>query len=266
MARYSALIRTFNSADTLPDTLRSLAAQTIPPSTYIFVDSGSADNTFSLFPDGSIVHKFVGHQFNFATAINQGLSYVSTEYILIISAHTMLRRNNSINYALNLLMENDKLGGAYFSNENNGELTHVIIDRQNFNGFNGLWNTCSIIKASLLKRRNFREDVFSAEDQEWARWLLFSESKVIARVNGAGMDNSSNVRMWKYDRKKRKNEYVSIAYFTNRDLLKPRNLVRIGYRIVKPTTSFRERYFNVTLLGGLLGCFLRKPKYKSRYF
>jgi glycosyltransferase involved in cell wall biosynthesis len=268
MVRYSALIRTFNSADTLPGTLQSLAAQTIPPSNYVFVDSGSTDNTLTLFPERSEIHHFIGKEFNFAGAINQGLSYVSTDYVLIISSHTLLRSNIAIEYALNLLIENDDIGAAYFSYDNNhGELRHLLINKANFDGFNGLYNTCSVIKMDLLRRRNFREDVFSAEDQEWAKWLFSSEGKMVARVDGVGLDHNRNMRVQQYSTQKRKNEYVSTAYFTNRQLLNVTNLARIGYRVIKPTTQpFAERSYNLKLLVSLLACFVRKPKYKSRYF
>ncbi len=77
-----------------------------------------------------------------------------------------------ISYALNLLKSNDEIGAAYFCNKNDCELQYELLDKNNFDGFDGLWNTCSIIKMKYLKRRKFREEVFAAEDQEWANWLF----------------------------------------------------------------------------------------------
>jgi glycosyltransferase involved in cell wall biosynthesis len=267
MTRYSALIRTFNSEGTLPATLEKLSRQTVPPSEFIFVDSGSTDNTITLAPPHSILHKYQGLEFNFAEAINQGLEYISADYVLIISSHTLLNNVNAIEYAIGLLDTNEYLGACYFSYENDGELRYVIIDRNNFDGFNGLWNTCSLVRYDLLSKRKFRTEVFSAEDQEWARWLFEYEDKGIARVNGAGLDLRLNQRMQEFNWRKRKNEYVAVAYFANPDLMTVTNLARIAYRVLKPTTRpFRERYFNLSLLFELCLCFLRKPRYKSRYF
>jgi glycosyltransferase involved in cell wall biosynthesis len=190
--KYSALIRTFNSEGTLLSTLNSLNSQTIQPSEYIFVDSSSSDGTFNLFPAGSIIHKFIGQDFNYSEALNQGIVHVSTEFVLIISSHTLLLNCNAISYALNILRLNDAIGAAYFCFDNTEQLQHEIIDKNNFDGFNGLWNTCSIIRMNLLKRRNFRSEVFAAEDQEWARWLFFCEEKSVARISGVGLVTNGN--------------------------------------------------------------------------
>ncbi|MGZ3607237.1 MAG: glycosyltransferase family A protein [Syntrophales bacterium] len=266
--KYSALIRTFNSEKTLLSTLDSLANQSLQPNEYIFVDSGSVDGTFNLLPQGSIIHKFIGSEFNYSEALNQGIKHVSTDYVMIISSHTLLQNCNAIEYALNVLSLNETIGAAYFCLENTGELKYVLIDKNNFNGFNGLWNTCSIIKMDLLKRRSFRREVFAAEDQEWARWLFFCEEKAVARFSGSGMDNSGNRNLAKHSLKKRLNEYVAIAYFVNRDLLGWFNLARIAFRVIKPVLSLSliDRFFNLSLFFRLFSCHFFKPKYKSRYF
>jgi glycosyltransferase involved in cell wall biosynthesis len=264
---YTALIRTFNSARTLPDTLSSLEAQSIPPSQYIVVDSGSTDNTVDLIPDNSILHIFDGPTFNYADAINQGIKYVSTEYVMIVSSHTVLHNITGVEYALNLLEQSEDLGAAYFDNINEDiHIRYTLINRQNFSGFNGLWNTCSIIKINLLRRRNFNSDIFTAEDQEWAKWLFYCEKKAVARISNAGMDNSSNING--SNLRKVLNEYVAVAYFVKRDLLGLMNLARVGYRVVKPTRTLRLNYrlFNFLLLFRLLRCCFVKPKYKSKYF
>jgi hypothetical protein len=122
-----------------------------------------------------------------------------------------------------------------------------------------------LIKTDLLRQRGFRREVFAAEDQEWARWLLYCEHKVTARISGAGMDNTRNVH---FNNRKRLNGSVAIAYFANRNLLGVRNLARVAYQVVKPTLrlSLTERLFNLTLLFRLGACYLVHPKYKSKYF
>jgi len=265
--KYSVLIRTFNSEKTLSVALDSLRSQTAQPSEYIFVDSGSIDSTLQLLPEGSVIHKFVGHEFNYSDALNQGLNYVSMDYVLIVSSHTSLAKDGAIAFALGILNSDEKIGAAYFDNEESGALRYTFIDKDNFNGFNGLWNTCSLVKVELLKRRTFRPEVFAAEDQEWARWLLYCENKVVARISGAGMDNSQNSNLREHSLRKRINEYVAIAYYANRDLLGLRNLVRVAYGVVKPVRRPPgERLFNLIVLFRLLMCYFVKPKYKSRYF
>jgi glycosyltransferase involved in cell wall biosynthesis len=266
---YSVVIRTFNSEKVLPLTLEELGKQTVPPSEYIFVDSGSTDGTLSLFPRGSIIHRYVGSEFNYADALNQGLALVSSDYVLILSSHTTLCRPDAIEYALGLFMADERIGAAYFDNEATGELRYTRIDKINFDGFNGLWNPCSLIRMPLLRCRAFRPEVFASEDTEWAKWLIFSEGKVTAQISGAGMDNyTRNIHLGKHALFKRLNEWVAIAYFVNRKLLAWPYLARVAYRVIKPVPRFMlsERFFNLLLLWRLLGCLFAPPKYKSRYF
>ena len=263
--RYTALIRTFNSENTLSATVESLLQQTAPPERFVFVDSGSTDGTLSCVPDGSLVRRFVGEQFNYADALNQGLQDVATDCVLIISSHTALARADAVEYALGLLRRDESLGAAYFCHENSGTLRYDRIDETRFDGFNGLWNTCAIIKTKLLRLREFNPDVFTAEDQEWSRWLLQEQGKAIARISGGGM----TIRNERPNRReKRLNEYVSVAYFTNRRLLGWRNLAAIASKAVAPSVSQKadDRLFWLILFWRLLVCRFVRPRYRSRYF
>ena len=137
---YSMLMRTFNSERILPVTLNLLEKQTISPIEHIFVDSGSTDRTLSILPGGSKIHRYVGSEFNYSNALNQGLEYISTDYVLIISSHTSLCRFDAVEFALTLLTSDERIGAAYFDPEASGELRYELINRSNFDGFNGLWN------------------------------------------------------------------------------------------------------------------------------
>jgi glycosyltransferase involved in cell wall biosynthesis len=250
---YTALIRTCNSAQTLPKTLASLRAQATPPSAHVIVDSGSSDTTLGLVPEGAVVHRYVGEHFNYAEALNQGLNHVATDYVLIISAHTSLRKTDSLSYALHILSSDDRISAAYFCYEDAEALQFRLIDTGNFTGFNGLWNTCALIKTSLLMQRPFRTEVFAAEDQEWAHWLLYSQRKVIARISGGGLENENPKR---YSHAKRLNEYEAVARFTRPDLLNWPHLAEVTSQIVHPMggLALRERFFNLKLMARLLAC------------
>lgn len=262
---YSVLIRTYDSETTLPATLDSLTQQTLQPAEYVFVDSGSTDSTLSLLPAGSILHRYAGDTFNFSEALNQGLVHVTCDYLLIISSHSALAHPAAIEQAVHLLETNPEIGAVYFSPEKSGELTAEIVDRRNFNGFNGLWNTCSIVRVPLLRERQFRPEVFSAEDQEWAGWLIHCRGMATARIDGAGLiyNNPRQSSM-----RKRLNEYTSIAWFTNRRLLAAPNLLKILWMAVTPAPPIRirDRQFHLLLLLRLIACRFREPKAQSRYF
>lgn len=260
---YTALIRTCNSAKTLPRTLASLRAQSQTPMTYLVVDSGSTDDTLSSLPPNALVHHYVGDEFNYSLALNQGLDLVQTDYVLIISSHTSLGNPQALEYALNILAHDDAIGAAYFSYETPGQLEHRLIDRRNFTGFNGLWNTCALIKTHLLKMRHFRPEVFAAEDQEWANWLFHSENKAIARIAGAALENLNPQR---FSRHKLLNEYTAVALFTNRKLLSWSNLAKVAYTAMEPRwgRSLSDRYTHLALFWRLWMCHFAKPRSAHR--
>lgn len=264
--KYSVLIRTLNSERTLPNTLECLANQTVLPAQYVFVDSGSTDRTMSLFPKDAVTHKYVGREFNYSEALNQGLEHVSAEYVFIVSSHTLLIKRAAVEYALSLLETNADLGAAYFSYEvDGGPLTSVSIDKTNFDGQNGLWNWCSLIRMDILKHRKFRPEVFAAEDQEWASWLFNKEGKSIARILNAGAINN-NFRGRSF--RKLRNDYVAVAYYSKRELLSASNILRVFSSIISPRDGLRPRHRWSQLILGfrLLGCRFSEPVAKSRYF
>jgi len=242
---YSVVIRTFNSARTIRDTTASLQAQTHPPSRFIVVDSGSSDDTLAVIPDGSIIHHYSGRAFNYSEAINQGIPYIDTDYVLIISSHTSLANKEAMAFALALLQRENTFGAAYFSLTTTGEPDFDVIDRSTFTGFNGIFNTCGIYRTSLLRARLFRPEVFSAEDQEWSKWLIEREGKTIARVSGCGMTYNNPKR---HSLKKWLDEWMAVATFTRPSLLNWYRLARVAGRVIKPGVGLRERYFSFVLI------------------
>jgi len=260
---YAVLIRTFNSAKTLPATIASLQAQSLPPSEWVFVDSGSSDTTQSLIPNGAIWHRYSAPEFNFSRSLNEGIVLVHAPMVLIISSHTRLANPAAVAYAISQLKSDANLGGIYFSDNQPGSLRHDLIDRESFDGFNGLWNTCALVRTQLVRERPFREDVFSAEDQEWSAWWLNERGGRIARITG-GERHCDNPHT--HSSLKLLNEYVSIAYFTNRRLLRWSNVIRQLWLVIGPASARktgRRFYLRLALL--LAACHFRRPRYQSRY-
>lgn len=264
---YTALIRTFNSAQHLPRTLDSLARQNARPSAIVLVDSGSTDGTLKMAPQGATVVPYMGAAFNFSSALNQGFARVDTELTLVISSHTTLTNPDAVAYALDILKNDAIVGAAYFINDL-GELDHSLVDATSFNGFNGIWNTCALIRTELVRTRPFRPEVFSAEDQEWSRWLVREQDGRIARVTGGGMDNTTNPNLATASMRKWVNEYVAIAYFVNPTLRGPRSIASL---VAQSLTPFRrrtlgERAAKLVAAFQLSMCYVRRPNHSSRYF
>jgi hypothetical protein len=93
--------------------------------------------------------------------------------------------------------------------------------------------------------------VFSAEDQEWSKWLLEVEGKTIARISGGGMRYRNPLQArWK----KRMDEFLAVALYTKPEMLRFPYLARVGYRVVRPVSALDERIFNMRLLIKLISC------------
>lgn len=248
---YEALIRTFNSEKTLAATLSSLEKQGLPPSRYVFVDSGSTDATLSRVPPNSVVHRYVGDTFNYSASLNQGLDHIDADYVLVISSHTALLNVEAMQYALDLLESEPTLAAAYFPPDSTGALAWKAIGPSNFTGFNGVFNTCGVYRMSLLRQRRFRPEVPSAEDQEWSRWLFDQTGLSVARISG-GLMRYDNPKGYGFE--KRWGEYVSVAFYAKPEFRRLPNIARVAYWVVKihPWQPLSDRSFHLRFLGFLL--------------
>ena len=166
---YSVLIRAKDAASTLPAVLRSVRCQTKPPRRVVVVDNGSTDGTREVLSPEVLLIDYVGEAFNYAAAINQGIAFIESEYVLVLSSHTVIGNPRALEFAVEVLENNADAAAVYFSDEAADQLTVEWITSANFDGFNGLWNTSALVRMRLLRARPFRPEVFSAEDQEWAK-------------------------------------------------------------------------------------------------
>jgi glycosyltransferase involved in cell wall biosynthesis len=246
---YSTLIRTFNSETTLPGTLASIESQTFRPSRYIIVDSGSTDRTLEIVSDNSVVHHYQTEKFNYSDSLNLGIGYADDDYLLIVSSHTSIENKFAIAFAIEILEENIDLAAAYFVQELSESMSFERIGGHNFSGFNGVWNTCAIYKTAYLRKRPFRPEVFSAEDQEWSSWLFSDVKLSVARISGAGMcyNNPAGVSL-----RKSLNERLSVAIFAKTEMQGFWFLMRTLYRAGRPISNLRERAINFLLFISLL--------------
>lgn len=261
-ARYTALIRTHNSLPVLDEVVAALRAQTIPPSRIVAVDSHSTAAQRSAL--GLLVDEVVTYpsaEFNYARAINVGVGRCDTPWILIISSHVVLEDPTSIGRAISALRETGALA-FYFHRA--AAWSPELIDRSTFDGRNGLHNTCAFVPRQAVEARPFREEVFSAEDQEWAASQLADGTTTILRI-GIEKMNYANPNM---NEDKFINEEIAIAFFTCRKRLGVRYV--LGW-LLKATLYFAAGRFTrarsyLTIGRELVFARFRPPVRGSRYF
>jgi len=206
------ILRTFNSAATLPAVLAAIECHEGVKSRYIFVDNGSKDSTQELFPANALAIEYSLPCFNYAMAINIAIPFLASDYVLIISSHVVIKNPLALRKAIDILDANPLLGGVCFSSHDYGELLPHYVTAEGFNGCNGLWNSASIYRTSLLRERPFNPEVYSAEDQEWSKWLLHSKGMALAHLSGTAMDNQNPKQM---SFSKRVKEWECIAFYAD---------------------------------------------------
>ena len=248
----------------LETVVRALRTQTTPPLRIVAVDSHStAEQRSALRLLVDEVVEYPVAEFNYARAINIGVERCDTPWILIISSHVVLEDPALIARAI---AERQATGALafYFHRGEDGPWSAELIDRSTFDGRNGLHNTCSFVPRRAVEERPFREEVFSAEDQEWAGSRLQDGSTTILRIGITKM-HYANPNM---NEEKFINEEIAIAYFTCRKRLGIRFVV--GW-LLKATVYFAAGRFvrarsYLTIGKELVLARFRPPVRGSRYF
>jgi glycosyltransferase involved in cell wall biosynthesis len=181
---YDVIIRTLNSDSTLENTLDSVKRQSLTPSNIIIVDSGSVDNTQVIAKrSGALVVTYPnGEPFNYSRAINIGIEKASSDWCLIISSHSIFPElAETMEITISRLNADDLYCGCYFTSLKNELKVFSCedIDRHNFNGFNGLFNSCSVVRRSMVLDHIFDEKLAACEDQYWANDMFNLGRKIL---------------------------------------------------------------------------------------
>ena len=211
---YSALIRTYNSGKTLAAVLESVQAQNMVPRSVLLVDSGSTDNTLSIAKeyDVQILHYPSEEDFNYSKSLNMGFAQLHDDWILCLSSHTRLSDRHAVEKMFEEVQANENLIAAYAVTHRLGssfaaQYVATVIGQDNFDGYNGLSNSCSFVRRAAWERQSFSEVVWAAEDQAWAAVNYRSYRSCTVRVEGLDVvDLNPRSSAWKSA-----SDFVSIA-------------------------------------------------------
>jgi len=266
--KYTALIRTYNSFPLVTEVVAALRAQAIPPEKIIAVDSDSqAEQRLALDELFDQVIDYPPEPFNYSKAINIGIEACETDFVLIISSHVVLTDPFLISYGINYISNGEGLClGCCFNPGGDTEKVYGVtqVDKRNFSLLLGLSNSCALLKKKYIVERPFREDVFSAEDQEWAAYYLRNHDASFFSFH------SINVKYLNPNLNELKtlNEFISMAYFTHRELRGPKYILpRLARSLIAFLRNRPERAkLHMTMAVELFLTNFRKPVRRSRYY
>ena len=191
----------------------------------------------------------------------------STEYVLIISSHVLMENNEMIQNGIKTIINEGSncLGFCINASLNPKDSWSVVkANNENLSPFIGLSNSCAFLRVKPILNRPFSEEVFSAEDQEWAAYQVRKNNAhfFIITSNYSKYLNSHTNNL------KKINEEISLAYYTFPQL---RGLRYIVPRFLRGVLAFiRNRPDRAKLHFAIAkGVFLtnfKKPIRKSSYY
>ncbi|CUJ18709.1 hypothetical protein TA5114_03436 [Cognatishimia activa] len=268
--RYGAVIRAYQCTPLLEEVVKGLRAQTAPPEHILIVDSSGSAETAAEFENlGAIVVPYPEGDFNYSRAINVGAVANPSPLTLIISSHVLLGAE---------LIERGwcdaqarGLEIVYWLPPNPGQVGDLsyVLDRKNFDGRNGISNTAALIPTQRIIDRPYREEVFSAEDQEWSRYYYKAFGRGSWRVETPEMrylNPNHGEDVWSHE--KLLNEELAIGHFVNRRLIMPDRIIARILRGVLATVRRRpERAkMHFGMARALFIANFKQPAAQSRYF
>ena len=259
---YSVIIRAHEATPLVFRAVQCLRAQSLPPLEIIIVDSScKLETQIGLLALADVHVPYGEGEFNYSRAIHLGVAAAQGDHVLIHSSHVALLGAQLIEQAFE---QAKAMQCDVFYCRKGTELAYEKIEKDTFDGRNGLANSCAMIPRHLLLQRGFREDVFSAEDQEWAAWFIRKQQGSVLRVTSpfCSYENPHlNIQ-------KKVNEDLAVAYFVNRHERWPHNIVaRLGRAALAFVRRRPDRArLHWLVATGLLASYFSSPQRKSKYF
>lgn len=230
----SIITATFNSGQTVRDTLQSIANQTYPGIEHIVIDGGSKDNTLAVVSEFPHVAKVISEpDKGIYDAMNKGIKFATGEIIALLNSDDFYLSNNIVQKAVDL-MQSEKTDTLY------GDLVYVDpVDTQKisrtwiagpFHRKNFLYgwmppHPTFFVRKNLYDRLgHFDIRLKSAADYELMLRFLFKEKvsvsylrQVMVKMRSGGMSNASlgnRIQANKEDREAWRTNQLHPYFFT----------------------------------------------------
>ena len=191
------LIRFSNSANTLPDVIAALKAQTHQPDVILGIDSHSTDGSASLLREaGANVIPWTA-PYEHSAVLNFGIQHLHTDFILILSSHTVLHSPDTLRQMVVCLEQPGAACASLSWDEDpyySDAITWKELEAKGLRFGSIYSNSMGMIRRQLWETRPFDEEVKAAEDYAWALTQLRSGHSCHRLHLPFGYHRSGNLR------------------------------------------------------------------------
>ncbi len=112
---FSIITVTYNAADTLEPTIRSIERQTCKLYEFLLIDGASSDSTVSIAKNSEIANKTIISEPDggLYDAMNKGLGIAKGDYLIFLNAGDSFHSPTTLEHLADAIMENDYPGIVY---------------------------------------------------------------------------------------------------------------------------------------------------------
>lgn len=176
----SIVMRSFNEAWALKETLPALKAQAFTGWELIVIDSGSTDGSVDLIRSASPAHfiQIQPHEYNPSRVMNQGMGLAKAETVIFLNADATPQGPDWLQ-PLHQALQNPHTAAAFSRQIPRPDCEAVFAhdydrcfgqDRESATWDHFFSMVSSGLRRDVWEKRGFREDLQYAEDDEYTRW------------------------------------------------------------------------------------------------
>lgn len=176
----SIVMRSYNEAWALKETLPALAAQDYPNVELIVIDSGSTDGSQDLIRAANPAHfiQITPQEYNPSRVMNHGMRLAKADRVLFLNADATPQGSNWLHPLVDALLD-EKVAACFGRQIPRPDCQAVFAcdydrcfgpDRESAKWDHFFSMVSSGLRKDVWAQRGFREDLQYAEDDEYTRW------------------------------------------------------------------------------------------------
>jgi len=208
--RVSIIMRSFNEAWALKETLPALRAQAFTDWELIVIDSGSTDGSVELIRAFGPAHfvQIQTHEYNPSRVINRGMRLARSEYGVFLNADATPQGSGWLE-PLFVALQNPRVAACFGRQIPRPDCRAVFAcdydrcfgpNRESAHWDHFFSMVSSGLRKDVWAKRGFREDLQYAEDDEYTRWCLAQGFEVVFVPGSVAMHSHNYTRDQAYKR------------------------------------------------------------------